>query len=792
MRSIAQEVTGERVASGEGGDISGRRYANVRTVSGMAAPRMASSISRSVVAHFGGGGGGGSLGGGITTTAPSFYTPFTTPSSFQIPTNRKEVYLWAQWWYDNEPKVAAGIEFYTDFPLSGFELECPNSMVKEFYEQLIKDLELPRIFPMISQEYHLRGDVFVLGSINCPVCHGLGKNKRTGKPCSHEGASWGKLAILNPDMVDLSPTMLGEDPLYYYMPDDQMRKVVQEQKPKHVYESIPEPVKQAVMTNQPIQFDPMCIYHFKRNATHWQPFGTSIIRRLFPTLAYKDKLRQAQWLVAERHILPIKIVKIGSDERPASDEDIQAVHEQLAQVALDPLLTLVTHHNFNLDYYGAAGKVLQLSNEYELINQDIIDGLMLNNAILNGEGPSYANAQVGLLTMAQRLERFRNEVKHWIEEKIFKPIAIWNGFTVEGKGGQTNYVYPTIKWDDLKLRDDSAKNQMLVQLQQMGIVSAQTVLEAFSIDYDQEVERIRLEQASQFVNAPSVANADMGNGYRGPLGPAPAGGAPPMGPGGEVPPAMPPAEGGGGGLQGPPGSGGMGQMPSMAQAEKVYRETVATTNDYAERVSYAFVEDLSRRYAETGFLSDLHKRFVESTAPITGRGDVGILPKELTDALPIESGPVGGGPFSIAMNNHAIYERRVANNERNDEVGQRFAAQSEAKPKVTLFTKLEQKLYNLMMASNIPLPLFAQYMAGPGAKYQLDAAFPTIRLGVEADSETYHASPEKVESDRRRDMELATQGWTILRFKESEIGERGQEVVSVIIDTVRRLMGRMQ
>ena len=787
MKSIAQEVTGERLVTGaSGSEITGRKYAKAQVVSGMSKGSSTMSTSRSVMAQLGGAGGSGT-----TFTAPSFYTPFTTPSAFQIPTNRKEVGLWAQWWYDNEPKVAAGIEFYTDFPLSGFEIECPNSMVKEFYTKLVKDLEFPKILPMISQEYHLRGDVFVHGSVNCPICHGSGKNKRTKKACEHEGATWGNITILNPDMVDLSPTMLGTEPTYYYMPDDSMKKIVQEQNPKHIYDTIPDAVKESVMTNQPIQFDPMSMYHFKRNATHWQPFGTSIIRRLFPTLAYKDKLRQAQWLVAERHILPIKIIKIGSDDRPASDDDISAVQEQMAQVAMDPLLTLVTHHNFNLDYYGAQGKVLPLTNEYELINQDIIDGLMLNNAILNGDGPSFANAQVGLLTMAQRLERFRNEVKHWIEEKIFRPIAIWNGFTMEGKGGETNYIYPTIKWDDLKLRDNSANNQLLVQLQASGALSVQTVLEALDINYDQEVERLRLEQASQFVNAPSVANADMGNGYRGPLGPAPGmGGGDAMGPGASIPPIMPPGEGGGGGMQGPPGSGGpgMGGFPSMAQAEEIYRTTVATVNDYAQRVSMAFVDDISRRYASTGYLSELHKKYVLSTAPVSGRGHVGLLPSELTDALPIESGPEMGGPLSVPMNAYAMQIQRHV----PEVVGQRTSAKKDDKAQVTLFTKLEQKLYNLIMSSNVPLPLFAQYMAGPGAKYQLDAAYPTIRLGIEADSETYHASPDRVESDRRRDMELATQGWTILRFKENEIEERGQEVISALIDTVRRLMSRMQ
>ncbi len=69
--------------------------------------------------------------------------------------------------------------------------------------------------------------------------------------------------------------------------------------------------------------------------------------------------------------------------------------------------------------------------------------------------------------MAQRLETFRREVARWVEECVFKPVAEWNGFTIEGERGQEEIIYPTIKFDDLQLRDDTGKLQMMVK---MGLV----------------------------------------------------------------------------------------------------------------------------------------------------------------------------------------------------------------------------------------------------------------------------------------------------------------------------------
>ena len=123
------------------------------------------------------------------------------------------------------------------------------------------------------------------------------------------------------------------------------------------------------MKGDPIKLSPISIHHFKHGSNPWEDYGVSMIRPLFPILTYKDKLRQAQYMIAERLIIPIKVVKIGSDTRPASQEDIDNVQDELASIANDPNLTLVTHHNFDMEWYGATGKIHPLTGEFELIEQ---------------------------------------------------------------------------------------------------------------------------------------------------------------------------------------------------------------------------------------------------------------------------------------------------------------------------------------------------------------------------------------------------------------------------------------
>ena len=76
---------------------------------------------------------------------------------------------------------------------------------------------------------------------------------------------------------------------------------------------------------------------------------------------------------------------------------------------------------------------------------------------------------------------------------------------------------------------------------------------------------------------------------------------------------------------------------------------------------------------------------------------------------------------------------------------------------------------------------------GQTSDYTLDAAIPSLRLGFEADGEIWHNSPDKIARDKRRDMELAANGWTILRFTDKELNDRQNEVAQVILQAIRKV-----
>jgi very-short-patch-repair endonuclease len=766
IRSSAFQV------SGESGKISGgfnidRNYANSRVGSsvGPTAKRTASLNN--------------------VTTAPNFYSPFLTSSAFQIPNARREVYLWANWWRNNEPKVSAAMNFYKNYPFSGWKLECSSSYVKDYFEKLVEKLNFQKWLPELSGVYFLLGDAFPLLSIDCSHCRGTNWDEKKNKECEHDGATWKSFSLLNPDNVVKSPGMIDTPGSYAYKPSAEEVRIVNERQPKEIYDSIPDEVKKMIMRNEPIKLNAISIYHFKYGSNPWEDYGVSMIRPLFPILTYKDKLRQAQYMIAERLIIPIKVVKIGSDTRPASQEDIDNVQDELASIANDPNLTLVTHHNFDMEWYGATGKIHPLTGEFEVIEQEILDGVMLNKALLNGEGPTYGNAQVGLLAMAQRLETFRREVAHWVEQCVFKPVAKWNGFVTEGERGQEELVYPKIKFDDLQLRDDTGKLQMLVTANQNGVISNVSLIEAFGLDSDQEIERLRFEQGSNFMSEQSFGAPSFSMNFSsGPVSGEGFGATPPpAGPGGPAPVEVPPAPAGAPAAPAP--AAPAAPAPTAATRDKMYKTASSIMND----IYYEIIDDkFGFRTAATRFKSAAHEGFIKSLRPVTGRGYIGTISETYEGLYGNLRSPVFGGESSYPLNYEALEDLKNHKYSENENI--RFVVSKKIeKPQAKLFTSLEKKLYAMLTSLNMPYALYAQYSAGPTMDYQLDAAIPSLKIGLEADGEIWHNNQEKISKDKRRDSELASHGWIIVRFTDKELNDHPQDCINVLIQAIKRRTG---
>jgi very-short-patch-repair endonuclease len=390
--------------------------------------------------------------------------------------------------------------------------------------------------------------------------------------------------------------------------------------------------------------------------------------------------------------------------------------------------------------------------------------------------------------MAQRLETFRREVAHWIEQNVFMPVAKWNGFVIEGERGQDEIVYPKIKFDDLQLRDDTGKLQMLVTANQNGVISNVSLIEAFGLDSDQEIERLRFEQGANFVNDQSFGTPNVSLSFQsgGVTGQGFAASSPDMSGAGMAPPPADLSVGGAPAAAPAPGAP-PAPAPTADVMNRFYKVASSTINEiYMERIE---AKNSGVRTASKKIKSAAHEGFLKSLTPVTGRGSLGPLPDEYDGLYGQLQSPFIGGDNSHPLNNYALEQiHQFASNE-NESIKKYAKKKVDISQQPKMFTNLEKKLYGLTMSLNMPFPLYAQYSAGPAMDYQLDAAIPNLKIGIEADGEIWHNNPDKIAKDKRRDSELAANGWIIIRFTDKEINDHPQDCLNVLIKVIKKRTG---
>ncbi|TES94424.1 MAG: DUF559 domain-containing protein [Candidatus Cloacimonadota bacterium] len=103
---------------------------------------------------------------------------------------------------------------------------------------------------------------------------------------------------------------------------------------------------------------------------------------------------------------------------------------------------------------------------------------------------------------------------------------------------------------------------------------------------------------------------------------------------------------------------------------------------------------------------------------------------------------------------------------------------------------IEEKLYEVIKKEKIPAE--RQLFVKEGNKrYCLDFGIfcKGGKINVECDGEKYHSSKIAQTKDRKRNNELASSGWTVLRFTGKEINKDAKACVKQIKKTIKTLEG---
>jgi hypothetical protein len=480
-----------------------------------------------------GGGSGGFGGGSMMGNATNIYSPQLSTDFLELPQTVSEKRSYYRHFYNRHPYVGQAIDLHTDLPLSKIRLTLPkgndpkrNRNILNFYQEMVDRLDLLQVLVEATREYYIIGEAFLFAEdtpVEVPDAiyyelipiideNGDVHMQKKPRPNAKELESsylqkhykgWNNLMVLPPDQVHLESFQFSSKNIVELVPDVSTTNLVQKAlsgDPMAIrqFQDIPEEIRTYLQQglNIPLGTDPnegSFVYHLARSKPKYAKHGVSLLERCLDTLVYRDKLRQTQTSIASRAMTPKRLIY-------AEDLDVHDVEELREQVDLalaDPDYSIIANYQVNWEEISSNDRLLNLSSEYDITDRLLFAGLGVTESMLTGES-SYSGERINIEIINNRYLLYRDHIQNYVQEQIFKPVALKKGFYEYDEYDNLVILYPKLSFTRLAVRDNRDTFDSLFNLYQKGSLSVDFILELFNLD--PEAVRERLERDLFTVN----------------------------------------------------------------------------------------------------------------------------------------------------------------------------------------------------------------------------------------------------------------------------------------------------
>ncbi len=474
-------------------------------------------------------------------TAGGMYSAQLSVDFLQKPQNlRERRALWRHFYTFNE-FVGAAIDMHSTIPLSRLRLQKPRCQnekqaeyVHRFFERMCSELKLFNRLAEISHDFWLIGNVFCYTEEHNPYAIDIpeeiqgdaalqkdmqAQHQRNVMEKAKERAEklyadhkvvdrdpaykgWERIIILPPDQVLVTKPTFSPDPVLEFMPDDLTRKAMMGFEPgeKGAY-TVPSEISDqgegasSITLNTDPNKGSHC-HHMARKKSQYEAMGTSILERCVNTLILNDKLRQAQMMISDRHMTPMRVVTAAE----ASDDQLEDLRIQVDNALFDPDYSIIANYEIQWNEMGSNGRLLELSTEYEHHESALFAGLGVTRDLLTGES-MYSGSKMTLQVLDIHYMLFREVLQNYVEEYLFKPVARKKGFFEIDEFGEEVLIYPKLSFSRLSIKDSDEYFNQVLQLYQKGSISIDVILDILNID--PEATRKKVEADLFTVNDPT-------------------------------------------------------------------------------------------------------------------------------------------------------------------------------------------------------------------------------------------------------------------------------------------------
>lgn len=434
----------------------------------------------------------------------------------RIPTTHQEIVQLCQAIYKKNGLIRNIIDLMSDFASEGLDLRHPVKSQERFYKEWAKKVKLESRANDFMK-YLMRDASVIIRRKTAIIKKSLVKDMSKADYYNTEPVDERKFneqpEVIGPDntkvnkreipwsYIFLSPSMVekigGAIGKYFGSQSLAMRISTElsqsisnprTKAEKAFVKMLPAEIVQAVRKGSKlIALDPDKIYIDYYKKDDWEDWGTPFLMGIIEEVLLKDKMKQADMAALDGVVNAVRLWKLGNSDKqifptPAAvNKLINILQHNVGGGVLD--LVWDDMIDFKIDY-PPIDKILG-SAKYESVNKDIIRGLGIPDALIGGGETSGGNAQtifVQLKTLVERLEYVRLKCITWIENEL-QLVASAMGF---------NRI-PSVNFQVMSLKDEVAEKQLIIQLLDRNIVSAETVHKVFGKEFEIELENMRYE-----------------------------------------------------------------------------------------------------------------------------------------------------------------------------------------------------------------------------------------------------------------------------------------------------------
>ena len=423
------------------------------------------------------------------------------------PTTLKEKYEFYRFYYRSDPYVKAATDMNTDLPLSRLLLRMPKMedkkkqrKIQKFYENMIEDIHLYDKLHSLLFEQNIIGNAYAFVEYD------------------EEKKRWSKITILPPEEVNVANYPMSDYKQIQYRPEMLNSTIMKYDLKVDTYEHYKESVealseddqsifrdvsyefvKQIKENNGILKFDTdpyhpandddkigSFVFHFAHKRHEYQDLGVSPLECIMTSLLQKTHYMFTQLSLASRNMTPRNLIIADKITAEALDD----LREQVDQSMLSPDYSIVTNYNVQWEQLGADNRLIDLARENEVIENQLFAGLGVTRELLTGEG-MYSGNKISIEILNTKYLLVREILQRFVEESLFKPVALQNKFYEDDEDGNREWFYPKLGFTRLTIRDNQEVFDQLFQLYQKGSLPIGMILDIFNINSDEVDDELK-------------------------------------------------------------------------------------------------------------------------------------------------------------------------------------------------------------------------------------------------------------------------------------------------------------